>query len=677
MDERFATPCTPRSDDDNPQNVIEDTLSHQVDDPRLQRGLSTLKKNLHHLADVMAQSKLINDPNTKLYSLHNEVQELSRFRHPETRTVGLIGNTGVGKSSVINSILGTSSLARSNDDGHACTCVVVEYRAVDDQHTRPYTIETEFMNMNEMRDLLWQLLSSVRLCYYKVDRVVNSPGGHGKGNETDNGFDCIDTDTEDENDPGDEVEELDEQEILQYQKSNITALQTFNALFKGQDKLTHEFLVRDDGPEAEDEILKFLVDKAAKVLSQRMEWPNTTQDINISESLDECRDKLDLLTTNPKTDQPAIWPFIKLIRCGLPRSSHLEDWSSLGRYARYVLICGSFKAFTESGKGLHDLNYTRQKDTESYIQRNCDVLGFVTKMSRCHADPTIEEIHWKCDPDLPQIVVVTCSELLTISDRIYKNVSTEESSRDDTEDNGHLRNLTNRIQGIKHGIRVKSQLKKKAQGQKRKDIAEEISDLRRRNLVITRRNEKVIAEMAQSKVRGKMRVFCVSNTLFNDYEGCDGELERAYVELSGIPALRFYCRSIPADAQMECTSFFLKSLVPATLNFVTLWCKLGFDQEKLLRAAGISEVLETLTKELYLMTSAISGRQNAFDWLMTGRRRDYSWDNELTRSARAKLTPLWDEVMKDLGCLSEKSVMDIIECIEKLSQPLRGQFTDN
>ena len=124
---------------------------------------------------------------------------------------------------------------------------------------------------------------------------------------------------------------------------------------------------------------------------------------------------------------------------------------------------------------------------------------------------------------------------------------------------------------------------------------------RRRNLVITRRNEKVIAEMAQSKVRGKMRVFCASNTLFNDYEGCDGELERAYVELSGIPALRFYCRSIPADAQMECTSFFLKSLVPATLNFVTLWCKLGFDQEKLLRAAGISEVLETLTKELYLV----------------------------------------------------------------------------
>jgi hypothetical protein len=45
-------------------------------------------------------------------------------------------------------------------------------------------------------------------------------------------------------------------------------------------------------------------------------------------------------------------------------------------------------------------------------------------MSRCHTDPTIEEIHWKCAPDLPQIIVVTCSEvihpfilyLLTMSD---------------------------------------------------------------------------------------------------------------------------------------------------------------------------------------------------------------------------------------------------------------------
>lgn len=202
-----------------------------------------------------------------------------------------------------------------NDDGFACTCVVVEYRAVDDQHTRPYTIEAELMDMNEMRELLWQLLQSVRLCYFKVERAANPPEGYGNTDETDNVSDDTDTDdAEDANDPGDEVEELDEQEILRYQRSNITALQTFDALFKGQDKLTQELLVREDGPDPEAEILEMLVHKASKGLSSRTEWPDTTQHTNTSDSLDECRRNLDFLTTNPKTDQPAIWPFIKLIR---------------------------------------------------------------------------------------------------------------------------------------------------------------------------------------------------------------------------------------------------------------------------------------------------------------------------------------------------------------------------
>jgi hypothetical protein len=116
------------------------------------------------------------------------------------------------------------------------------------------------------------------------------------------------------------VEELDEQEILDYQRANITALQTFDALFKGQDKLTQEFLVRDDSPDSEAEILEVLVQKAAQGLSSRTEWPNNTQHTNTSNSLDECRRYLDLLTTNPKTDQPAMWPFIKLIRFDTSKS---------------------------------------------------------------------------------------------------------------------------------------------------------------------------------------------------------------------------------------------------------------------------------------------------------------------------------------------------------------------
>lgn len=100
-----------------------------------------------------------------------------------------------------------------------------------------------------------------------------------------------------------------------------------------------------------------------------------------------------------------------------------------------------------------------------------------------------------------------------------------------------------------------------------------------------------------------MRVFCVSNTLFNEYDGCDGDLEEAYAELSGIPELRRYCRSVLADAQMECASILVKSRVPAALHSVRLWSKVGFDQEKLQKAVEISDVLETLGRELHLVST--------------------------------------------------------------------------
>jgi hypothetical protein len=96
MGEDYPAPVSPPTDNGDPQNVIEDNFSHPIDDPRLQHDLSTLKESLRICADTMAQSKFAKDPSTKLHGHLKTVKELSNFRYPETRTVGLIGNTGVG-----------------------------------------------------------------------------------------------------------------------------------------------------------------------------------------------------------------------------------------------------------------------------------------------------------------------------------------------------------------------------------------------------------------------------------------------------------------------------------------------------------------------------------------------------------------------------------------------------
>lgn len=63
---------------------------------QLQDGLSEVKSLLAEIANTMRLSGLSDDPNTSLHELYDETKKASKFRYPETRTVGLIGDSGVG-----------------------------------------------------------------------------------------------------------------------------------------------------------------------------------------------------------------------------------------------------------------------------------------------------------------------------------------------------------------------------------------------------------------------------------------------------------------------------------------------------------------------------------------------------------------------------------------------------
>lgn len=63
---------------------------------QLQEGLSEVKSLLAEIAHTMRLSGLTGDPKTSLHKLYVETKKASRFRYPETRTVGFIGDSGVG-----------------------------------------------------------------------------------------------------------------------------------------------------------------------------------------------------------------------------------------------------------------------------------------------------------------------------------------------------------------------------------------------------------------------------------------------------------------------------------------------------------------------------------------------------------------------------------------------------
>ncbi|TLD37731.1 amino acid permease [Venturia nashicola] len=77
---------------------------------------------LRDLQYVLGSSTLHTDSELTIYSLYNRAAQLSDYRRPTTRKVALVGDAGVGKSSLINSLLDVQNLARTSANGVACTC---------------------------------------------------------------------------------------------------------------------------------------------------------------------------------------------------------------------------------------------------------------------------------------------------------------------------------------------------------------------------------------------------------------------------------------------------------------------------------------------------------------------------------------------------------------------------
>lgn len=87
-----------RSQDQTPHNVAdEEPPQEQFHEPDFQREFANAKKLVADLANVLASSSLHNEAESRIRALYLQAVDLSRFQNPSTRTVGLVGDSGVGK----------------------------------------------------------------------------------------------------------------------------------------------------------------------------------------------------------------------------------------------------------------------------------------------------------------------------------------------------------------------------------------------------------------------------------------------------------------------------------------------------------------------------------------------------------------------------------------------------
>jgi ABC-type glutathione transport system ATPase component len=79
----------------------------------IQQSLVDTRAVVSRMADTLASSTMHQDESSSIRKFRQQALKLGQFQPPSSRTVGLVGDSGVGKSSLINSLLDKKSLARA------------------------------------------------------------------------------------------------------------------------------------------------------------------------------------------------------------------------------------------------------------------------------------------------------------------------------------------------------------------------------------------------------------------------------------------------------------------------------------------------------------------------------------------------------------------------------------
>lgn len=256
---------------------------------------------------------------------------LTRYRPGAEKIIGVLGDSGQGQSSLINSLLHYPELAVVGDAGSACTSVAIEYRYKKGNQMTDYEVEVRKLPKSKVRKVLKQLVWDYRQLYLLIME---------------------------EDEGGDDYNAC--------KRASEFALSTLETAFKHHEEFSASAMQRICNEEDEDKFVLQLM-----TWYKELEWPRRDNDdeatdiaIRRAATIADCND------ITGKYMEDKIWPFIKVIRVYLD-STFLK--------AGLVLV---------DLPGLKDRNRAREKTTEDYIAR-CDYVLIVAGISRVITDQSV------------------------------------------------------------------------------------------------------------------------------------------------------------------------------------------------------------------------------------------------------------------------------------------------
>ncbi|KAI3320818.1 hypothetical protein HD806DRAFT_505075 [Xylariaceae sp. AK1471] len=516
--------------------------------PAVQIALRDTKRMMSELVDVLGSSAVHNESDSVMQRLHRQAGELAGFQCPSTRTVGFVGDSGAGKSSLLNSLLDCRDLARASNGGSACTCVVTEYHYHED---RELTIEAERFSEDEVKPQLENLLRDYRHFHLNKDSFESH-----------------------------EVKDLEE-------RANL-ARDTFQAMFGGL-FVNQSTLLRDTESEALSTIQSWVRNFDPSVIPER----------RVDLSLKECSSILMRLTSEDESAEGAtIWPWLKKIKVYV--NAHilskglvlvdlpgLRDLNSARRHIteRYLLKCNEIFVVANIGRattdeGVQSVFKLAKKARLSNVGIICTKSDDI-KPQEAQKDwkgQKAKEIQRKLDIIAHEESEIDCIEC--------------EVSEFDDIDNGDLSDEERHELNLLHS--------KLRSASKRRNEHE--FDLQR--FLITNRNainEKKLIDRYKHEVPGNLlKVFCASNTIYWDHRSDPRDKARPYLILSGILAIREHCMTMVSESQYSAVSKYMQNDIALLLGELGLWVQSGQGSLSAERKESIRSTIDTLERKLYL-----------------------------------------------------------------------------
>ncbi|KAK3903178.1 hypothetical protein C8A05DRAFT_43557 [Staphylotrichum tortipilum] len=515
-------------------------------DPEFQQAFAHATSLMARLAGVLGSSTLHLEPDSTMKTLRDRADALAHFRCPPTRTVALVGDSGVGKSSLLNSLLDFRNLARTSNGGSACTCVVTEYR----HHDRAdFAVEVVLFTEAELTEQLRKMVQAYRHNFFYADQMSNEDRNHSADQAT-------------------------------------LACDTLKAMFA--DRFTTAFLENNRTRTVVETLMNWAMDlRPARYM----------QGNDVAESLEDCSNLLMRLTSDRGAAQggPAAWPYIKKIRVFLNAYilsrglvlvdlPGLRDLNSARRNIteRYLLECDEIFAVCPIGRAMTDEGVKSVCDLARQTGLS-NVSIICTKSDEIRVDEAQRDWEGAQARELRRLTVA-----LATAEQDSANI------RDELDDLRDLEDISEEDEILRG--RLYEELERK-----NRDI--ERRKFERQRYMITTRNT-----LVQSNLRdlyrdtipgGDLHVFCASNTLYWENRDLRPQHKAApFLELSGIVTIRKHCMSLVSQRQLRIATQYLQGDIPGLLGDIELWVQTGAGTADAEKKRAVREALDRFGNSL-------------------------------------------------------------------------------